>query len=117
MSHWAALTEGVTDDWIHVDLGRERRLTSVATQGAVCCAEWVTQFQLAYVGAQGWVPDNQVWSTYTEGGRVRTFDANFDQNTVVTNEFAEPFSAQYVEVTAVAVHAWFSLRMELYVCE
>jgi hypothetical protein len=115
VSHWAALSPDVGDDWLRVDLGQPRVLTSIATRGAVCCAEWVTQYRVAYSPSRTMTPGS-TWTDYIENGLPKTFDGNFDQNTLVMNQFDEPFSARYVQLTAVAVNAWFSIRIELYTC-
>ena len=46
--------------WLRVDLGKVRKVTSVATQGNLRAGEWVTKFSIEY----GY--DDQHWTAYRE---------------------------------------------------
>ena len=85
-----------------------KRFVKVATQGRSDSPEWVTQFTVQYS------VDGINWQAADDG---RIFQANTDQNSIVTNTFEKPFIASVVRICPTAWNSHISMRLELYYIE
>jgi hypothetical protein len=107
VSSWSALHNN-DQQWVQVDLLKETNVTGVATQGRGRYPQWVTTYRILYSN------DGNTWTTYEEDGEIKVFDGNADENSVVKNDFANPFSARFVRLNPATWFGHVSLRMELY---
>ncbi|EDO33727.1 predicted protein, partial [Nematostella vectensis] len=108
---WSA-SINVIDQWLQVDLGSEKTITKVATQGRPNFAgyQWVTRYVIQYS------LDQATWSFCSEGGAIKEFQGNTDQSTAVGHYLPSPVSARYVRFVVKAWHNHISMRVELYGC-
>mmetsp|Transcript_11964 Transcript_11964/g.21725 ORF Transcript_11964/g.21725 Transcript_11964/m.21725 type:complete len:605 (-) Transcript_11964:1164-2978(-) len=96
------------DHWLQVDLKTPYFLGQVATQGIIHKATWTTKYKVSYSSG------GHEWTFYEEGGSVRIFEGNMDQNSVVMQTFARPFRAQLVRIHPLEWSWTPGLRFELY---
>ena len=93
-----------TEQWIQADLGRPRRILSVATQGRADHPQWVRTYKLQYRNSA-----DEAWKRVP-----RTFNGNNDQNTVVRNSLrADDITARYVRLSPQTWHNHISLRWDI----
>ncbi|KXJ14557.1 Lactadherin [Exaiptasia diaphana] len=107
---WSALNRRINDEYIQVDLGMEKVITMVATQGRQdCCAQFVTKYSLSYSN------DASNWKSYTEDC-TKIFPGNSDRDTVVKHELEVPIKTRHIRLIVKEFNEHPSLRMELYGC-
>jgi len=110
---WCSPTSDVTMSSLQmltVDLGSNKRITYIATQGRNKYFERVSQFKVEYSD------DNRTFKKYTEGGEEKIFQGNCDHVTPVLNYFAEPLEARYFRYIPWKWN-YPCVRMELYGCD
>ncbi|EDO27848.1 predicted protein, partial [Nematostella vectensis] len=108
---WSAQTSTI-DEWLQVDLGSEKTITKVATQGRPNNHnQWVRSYAIRHS------LDQATWSFCSEGGAIKEFQGNTDRNTVVSNYLPEPVRARYVRFVVKAWEYHISIRVELYGCD
>lgn len=106
---WQARPSG-PGQWIAADLGAERTIQRVATQGRHNVDRWVTSYKFSYSLYR------TSWSyVLDESGNERVFTANSDSGTVVENDF-EPVLARYVRLEPISWNLAICLRWEVYGC-
>ncbi|XP_006970096.1 lactadherin isoform X2 [Peromyscus maniculatus bairdii] len=98
--------------WLQVDLGTEKEVTGIITQGARDFGnfQYVASYKVAYSN------DGVQWTVYEEQGISKVFQGNSDNNTHKKNIFETPFRARYVRVLPVSWHNRITLRLELLGC-
>ncbi|KAM6202410.1 lactadherin [Rhynchocyon petersi] len=110
---WTAKTNN-TSEWLQIDLGSERQLTGIITQGAreFGHVQYVASFKVAYSD------DGDTWTEYRDDGALesKVFCGNSDNNSHKKNLFESPFTARYVRVLPVSWHNRITLRLELLGC-
>ncbi|XP_077988665.1 protocadherin Fat 4-like [Glandiceps talaboti] len=105
---WATAVND-NNQWIKVDLGRQREITGFVTQGREDADQWVTQYKISYSD------DNSNWVYYKDdSGNDWVFDGNTDRYTTVPNMIDEHFLARYVRIYPVGYYGHTSMRMEIY---
>ncbi|XP_048224896.1 lactadherin-like [Perognathus longimembris pacificus] len=110
---WAAQGNDA-DEWLQVDLGSQRQVTGIITQGArdFGYIQYVAAYKVAY-------SDNgKTWTEYREAGATESkiFLGNSDNYSHKKNMFEKPFMARYVRVLPVSWHNRITLRLELLGC-
>ena len=100
-----------------MDLGEEKSLTGVMTQGRQDESQWVTQYKLS-VSVDGihffWIA-NLGFSTERHDAEV--FAGNFDRNTIVENTLPQPVVVRFVRLNPVEFNNRISVRWELLTCD
>ncbi|EDO30628.1 predicted protein, partial [Nematostella vectensis] len=94
--------------FFEVDLGTIHVICAVATQGSADSEDWIQSYRLA--GAQ----DGLTWKKYTEDGKVKTFLANTDQDSVVTNVLQSPVAVKMLRIYPVEYSGYKCMRLEVY---
>eukprot|EP00961_Rhodomonas_salina_P119687 1610744-Rhodomonas_salina.1 len=84
-----------------MDLGYERIVIGVVTQGRQDQWSWVTQFRVT-------VSEDAVSWTNVDGARI--FNANTNYRGTVENKFDQPVLARYVRVHPVAWSGYLAMR-------
>ncbi|XP_047394769.1 lactadherin isoform X5 [Sciurus carolinensis] len=111
---WTAQSNDASE-WLQVDLGSQKQVTGVITQGARDFGhiQYVAAYKVAYSN------DGVNWTEYKEHGAVdsKIFPGNLDNNSHKKNVFETPFFARYVRILPVAWHNRITLRLELLGCE
>ena len=60
-----------TGEWLQVDLGEERLLTKLSTQGRPSADQWVTSYKISFSS------DSVKWEPYKENNAVKVCDRDF----------------------------------------
>ncbi|KAM4826376.1 lactadherin [Thomomys bottae] len=110
---WAAQGNDA-DEWLQVDLGSQKQVTGIVTQGARDFGhiQYVAAYKVAY-------SDNgEIWTEYKEAGATESkiFPGNSDNYSHKKNVFETPFLARFIRVLPVAWHNRITLRLELLGC-
>jgi len=96
--------------YLQVDLGQQKTINYIATQGRDKYFERVDKFKISYSN------DGQIFQMYQDNGKQdKMFEGNCDHVTPVLNRFTTPIKARYIRY-----HPWTwnypCVRMELYGC-
>ncbi|WP_294249867.1 discoidin domain-containing protein [uncultured Chryseobacterium sp.] len=100
-SSWTPASQ-ITGDYLTLDLGSSQTVNGVVTKGRANAAQWVTGYTVSY-STDG--------TNYTDMGR--TYKANFDQNSEVSNIFTSPVTARYIRFTVTGFNSWPSMRADV----
>ncbi|XP_065668825.1 zinc metalloproteinase nas-14 isoform X4 [Hydra vulgaris] len=95
--------------YVQVDLGSQKTINYIATQGRFRYFERVSQFKIEYSN------DGVKFQTYSENGIQKKFDGNCDHQTPVLNQFKTSISARYLRYIPVESN-YPCVRMEFYGC-
>ncbi|XP_057580306.1 lactadherin isoform X1 [Hippopotamus amphibius kiboko] len=110
---WTAQTNSASE-WLQVDLGSEKRVTGIVTQGARDFGhiQYVAAYKVAYSD------DAVSWTEYRDPGAVESkiFPGNLDNNSHKKNMLEAPIVARFVRILPVAWHNRITLRVELLGC-
>nr|XP_045001328.1 lactadherin isoform X2 [Jaculus jaculus] len=108
---WTAQSN-TDSEWLQVDLGSEKQVTGIITQGARDFGhiQYVASYKVAYSN------DGVKWTEYEEQGSSKVFIGNSDNYSHKKNVFETPFVARYVRVLPVTWHNRITLRLELLGC-
>nr|XP_060473426.1 lactadherin [Panthera onca] len=110
---WTAQTNDASE-WLQVDLGTQRQVTGIITQGARDFGhiQYVAAYKVAYSN------NSMNWTEYRDQGALdsKIFPGNLDNNSHKKNMFEMPFLARFVRVLPVAWHNRITLRVELLGC-
>ncbi|CAB3999807.1 partial [Paramuricea clavata] len=104
---WSA-NENDKNQWIQVDLGKEKVVTAIATQGRKNADQWVGSYFVSYS------LDREKFERYQLNGEDEMFSGNDDKNTVVTNVLSPQINARYIRIHPQSWCNHISMRMELY---
>lgn len=95
-----------TAPYIQVNFRELKYLSGVVTQGEGREEKWVTEYQVYYsVDGVDFYPYSN-----KQDGTAKTFTANTDTNTKVTNYFGNNVYAQYIRIVPVNNHNGVALR-------
>lgn len=108
---WTAQSNSAKE-WLQVDLGTQKRVTGIITQGARDFGhiQYVASYKVAHSD------DGVQWTVYEEQGTSKVFQGNLDNNSHKKNIFEKPFMARYVRVLPLSWHNRITLRLELLGC-
>ncbi|CAJ0924499.1 unnamed protein product [Ranitomeya imitator] len=111
---WTA-SENNQSQWLQIDLGVNKKITGVITQGAKDFGniQYVEAYKIAYSDT------GSTWLVYQDS-RTKTdkvFLGNTDNYSHKRNLFSPPFSARYVRILPQSWHERITLRMELLGCD
>ncbi|XP_065684758.1 zinc metalloproteinase nas-14 isoform X2 [Hydra vulgaris] len=109
---WCAASHeqiGSKNGYVQVDLGSQKTINYIATQGRFRYFERVSQFKIEYSN------DGVKFQTYSENGMQKKFDGNCDHQTPVLNQFKTSISARYLRYIPVESN-YPCVRMEFYGC-
>ncbi|XP_066297944.1 lactadherin-like [Branchiostoma lanceolatum] len=100
-----------TDQWLQIDLGSQKVLTGIQTQGL-----WgghTKSYKLMFSD------DASTWVTYGDGQDDTIFDGNSDGPTIVEQTLSTPVSTQYVRINPQSWQGtqYIRLRVELLGCD
>jgi hypothetical protein len=110
-------------EWVQVDLGTEKRVGAVVTQGRADADEWVTLYRVehsldgVHFSTLGEYIAN--WTVNDAGTNAnasflsRTFTANSDRDTIVRAPWHTNTVARYVRVFPLAWHTAPALRLDV----
>ncbi|XP_031566063.1 zinc metalloproteinase nas-6-like isoform X2 [Actinia tenebrosa] len=101
------MTARDNNQWLKIDLGKEKKITGIATQGRDVFYEHVEKYELEFSR------DGSSWTKYP-----KVFNGNCDHFTPVLNRFNTQV-ARYVRVLPYNLpnqYAWPCMRVELYGC-
>ncbi|XP_063069941.1 discoidin, CUB and LCCL domain-containing protein 2 [Engraulis encrasicolus] len=111
---WAA-AHSDQQQWIQVDLKKEKRVTAIITTGST-----LSDYQ-CYVSAYRvlYSHDGQDWSTYQEGhsNQEKIFQGNTNYYQEVRNNFIPPIMARFVRINPAQWHQRIMLKLELLGCQ
>ncbi|XP_065679766.1 uncharacterized protein LOC100206447 isoform X1 [Hydra vulgaris] len=110
----SADSETYKDQYIQVDLLKNKRISAIATQGKSKSNEYVEKYQIYYLRDDGGTD----YREYNESGVWKMFDGNLDSVNIVKNYFMQPIIARKIRLyprgDEFAIHC---LRLELYGCD
>ncbi|XP_074629875.1 lactadherin-like isoform X1 [Acropora palmata] len=106
---WSAL-QNAPGQYLQIDLGKERVVNKIATQGRPSYDQWVTTYKLLFIS------NGANWNEYQNNGVVKNFTGNSDSETVVSHKLSPRISTRYVRFSALSWHHHISMRVELYGC-
>lgn len=114
---WAA-AQNNANQWLQVDLGSEKSVRTIATQGRNydphwphgSHAQWVTKYKLQFSN------DVVNFQYYQEQGVVKEFAGNTDRDTAVYHDLNPPTSARYFRFRPTSWHGHISMRVALFGC-
>jgi len=94
-----------------INLGSEKNVTGIATQGRANSNEYVIEYRIQY-GSNG-----VDWTDYKEvDGLAKIFRGNTDGDYIVRNDFEHPIIAHWIRINPTKWQDRISLRVELYGC-
>ncbi|XP_014644127.1 PREDICTED: lactadherin isoform X1 [Ceratotherium simum simum] len=110
---WTAHSSSASE-WLQVDLGSQRQVTGVITQGARDFGhiQYVAAYKVAHSN------DGMNWTEVRDQRATdsKIFPGNLDNNSHKKNMFETPFLARFVRILPVAWHNRITLRVELLGC-
>ncbi|XP_053221313.1 lactadherin isoform X1 [Podarcis raffonei] len=111
---WAAL-RNKQDEWLQIDLGAEKKVTGIITQGARDFGhiQYVAAYKVAYSD------DGKSWTLYKDSrtNATKIFQGNYDNNSHKKNVFDVPFYTRFVRILPESWHNRITLRVELLGCD
>ncbi|KAL6101067.1 dcbld2 [Pungitius sinensis] len=111
---WAS-SEIDSQQWLQVDLKKEKRITGIATTGST-----LREYQY-YVSAYRVLYSNngQQWSIYREANssQDKIFQGNINYQQEVRNNFIPPIEARFVRINPTRWHQRIALKLELLGCQ
>ena len=100
---------GTTGDWWQFDLGSEKDVSGVVTQGRHGDQQRVTSFSVKVSS------DGSSWQDVHGAQGQLHFSGNSDSSTKVENEFPV-VAARYVRIYVEGYHSWPSMRSAVMIC-
>ncbi|XP_044163278.1 lactadherin-like [Acropora millepora] len=85
-------------EYLQIDLGKERVVNKIATQGRPSADQWVTSYKLLLSS------NGAKWNEYQNNGVVKVFTANSDRGTIVSHMLSPRISSRYVRFSALSWH-------------
>ncbi|XP_077984012.1 uncharacterized protein LOC144438733 [Glandiceps talaboti] len=97
--------------WLQVDIGSNKMVTQVATQGRGDASQWVTAYKLYY-------GDTSTWAyVYEDNGSQKVFSGNWNSHTIVYHALGDKsFIGRYVRFVVQSWYSHMSMRVEVYAC-
>jgi len=100
------------NEWLQVDLERERKIYGVVTQGRTSHDQWVTSYNISYKSSI-----NESFNNIEDqSGETVVFQGNADRNTQVINEFPQPITARYFRINPLLWNGFIVIRFDLLTC-
>ncbi|XP_044275058.1 contactin-associated protein-like 2 [Varanus komodoensis] len=98
--------------WLQVDFGNRKQISSIATQGRYSSSDWVTQYRMLYSDT------GRNWKPYHQDGNVWAFPGNINSDSVVRHDLQHPVIARYVRIIPLdwSGEGQIGLRTEIYGC-
>ncbi|KAJ8406915.1 hypothetical protein AAFF_G00291910 [Aldrovandia affinis] len=98
--------------WLQVDLGNRKQVTSIATQGRYSSSDWTKQYRLLYSEA------GRNWKPYHQDGNIWTFSGNSNTESVVRHDLQNSVVARYLRLVPLqwSEEGRIGLRIEVYGC-
>ncbi|XP_015751576.1 PREDICTED: contactin-associated protein-like 5 [Acropora digitifera] len=106
---WAAV-KNVIGQYLQIDLGKERVVNKIATQGRPSAHHWVKSYKLLFSS------NGANWNEYQNNGVVKVFTANSNRGTIVSHKLSPRISTRYVRFSVLSWHRHICMRVELYGC-
>ncbi|XP_041806275.1 discoidin, CUB and LCCL domain-containing protein 2 [Chelmon rostratus] len=101
--------------WLQVDLKREKRITGIATTGSTLreYQYYVSAYRVLYSN------DGQQWYIYREANSTqdKVFQGNINYLHEVRNNFIPPIEARFVRINPTLWHQRIALKLELLGCQ
>ena len=107
---WSAARNSI-NEYIQADLGANRIVAKIATQGRSIYDQWVTSYHFAYSS------DGTNYHFILSDGSKRLFNGNTDRNTIITHKLDSPIVARYVRLYVQAWSGHISMRWGVYGCD
>ncbi|XP_031436912.1 discoidin, CUB and LCCL domain-containing protein 2 [Clupea harengus] len=111
---WAA-AHADQQQWIQVDLKREKKITGIITTGSTLqdYQFYVSAYRVLYR------LDGQDWTTYQEANtkQEKVFQGNTNYFQEVRNNFIPPIRARYMRISPSQWHQRITLKLELLGCQ
>uniref|UniRef100_A0AAY4A133 Contactin-associated protein-like 2 n=1 Tax=Denticeps clupeoides TaxID=299321 RepID=A0AAY4A133_9TELE len=98
--------------WLQVDLGSRKQVSSVATQGRYSSSDWITRYRLLYSDT------GRNWKLYHQDGNIWAFAGNSNTESVVRHDLQHPVVARYLRIVPLdwSSEGRIGLRLEIYGC-
>ncbi|XP_031439933.1 contactin-associated protein-like 2a isoform X2 [Clupea harengus] len=98
--------------WLQVDLGSRRQVTSVATQGRYSSSDWTTRYRILYSDT------SRNWKPYHQDGNIWAFTGNSNTESVVRHDLQHAIVARYIRFVPLdwSMEGRIGLRIEIYGC-
>ncbi|XP_048586568.1 uncharacterized protein LOC5507114 isoform X2 [Nematostella vectensis] len=107
---WCAAAN-TADQYLEVDLGKVRMLSSILTQGDPNKNQYVKSLKLLYSVRAGY------WWDYKENDAIKIFQANKDRDSVAKLLLQTETAVRYLRLMPVTWHGHVCLRLEIKGCE
>ncbi|KAM3861671.1 discoidin, CUB and LCCL domain-containing protein 2 isoform 2-T2 [Diretmus argenteus] len=111
---WAS-AQGDQQQWLQVDLKKEKRITGITTTGSTLREYqfYVSAYRVLYSN------DGQHWYTYREADSTqdKIFQGNTNYVHEVRNNFIPPIEARFVRINPIRWHQRITLKLELLGCQ
>ncbi|KAG7488620.1 hypothetical protein MATL_G00036130 [Megalops atlanticus] len=98
--------------WLQVDLGSRKQVSSIATQGRYSSSDWTTRYRLLYSDT------GRNWKPYHQDGNIWAFAGNSNTESVVRHDLQHSIVARYLRIIPLdwSGEGRIGLRMEVYGC-
>ncbi|XP_032218080.2 uncharacterized protein LOC5517708 isoform X2 [Nematostella vectensis] len=97
-------------EYLQVDLGSEKLITKVSTQGKQEFDFWVTEYVLSILKGGS-------WSWYIDSSnKIRYFDGNSDRHTVVSHRLLPSVQTRYIRIHPLQYSKYACLRVDFFGC-
>uniref|UniRef100_A0A665V7N5 Discoidin, CUB and LCCL domain containing 2 n=1 Tax=Echeneis naucrates TaxID=173247 RepID=A0A665V7N5_ECHNA len=111
---WAP-SQSDQQQWLQIDLKREKRVTGIATTGSTLreYQYYVSAYRVLYSN------DGHQWYTYRETNSTqdKIFQGNINYLHEVRNNFIPPIEARFVRINPILWHQRIALKLELLGCQ
>ncbi|XP_005935142.1 discoidin, CUB and LCCL domain-containing protein 2 isoform X3 [Haplochromis burtoni] len=111
---WAP-SQSDQQQWLQVDLKKEKRITGIITTGSTLSEEkcYVSAYRVLYSN------DGKQWSGYKESNSVQNkiFQGNNNYGDEVRNNFIPPIVARFVRINPISWYKRIALKLELLGCQ
>ena len=107
---WAVKTND-ENQWIEANLGDEKHIFSIVTQGRHDSEQWVTSFKLQQSSA-----GTNFMTMKNTDGSDRIYRGNHDRNTKVTQTMPSGTKARFIRLLPQTWHNRISLRWGIFGC-
>ncbi|XP_074550590.1 discoidin, CUB and LCCL domain-containing protein 2 [Halichoeres trimaculatus] len=111
---WAP-SQSDQNQWLQVDLKREKRITGIITTGSTLreYQYYVSAYRVQYSN------NGQQWSNYREANSTqdKIFQGNINYLHEVRNNFIPPIEARFVRINPASWHQRIALKLELLGCQ
>ncbi|XP_069067610.1 contactin-associated protein-like 2 isoform X2 [Pleurodeles waltl] len=98
--------------WLQVDFGNRKQISSIATQGRYSSSDWVTQYRVLYSDT------GRNWKPYNQDGNIWDFFGNMNSESVVRHDVQHQVIAQFLRILPLhwSSEGQIGLRFEVYGC-